>query len=379
MTETQIEAPTTRGYPATRRTPNKSFPSQVVTALLQPVYFFRTLPEMYETRQWLWATLMILALVAFSTIRQQELSGTESGGTDTAPIDGGFVDPGMIPPVDGGFPPVDGGMGGPPVDGMPPVVGGAGTETNVTATWTTAVITGSGVLVHWFLLSVLLSLVSLFNGGMPKLSRNFQIAVWASLPLALMAVLQLLYYSAGGEAGRAGVSGVLLDNWDGFSQQQPVMQSFLLSAASLVTVFWLWSLMMIYFGARFGLRGKRWSSVLVVVLWVALMVLLPVATGAITPPETMETIEDPGMTPLDPLLDPSLSDPFASPDGEVPRDGGEMGNPDGEFNPEMELSETPEAEVIPDEEFEAGETPTVEAETESRPEKPPQGRPGGRP
>src|SRR5262249_52987166 len=58
-------------------------------------------------------------------------------------------------------------------------------------------------------------------------------------------------------------------------------------------LFWLWSLILIYIAARNALRGKRWSSALVVVVWVILLVVVPVVTGAVKVPDVQsETLPE---------------------------------------------------------------------------------------
>ena len=145
-----------------------------------------------------------------------------------------------------------------------------------------------GVILGWFVLTVILSEVTLFNGRVPSLGQNFQVAVWASIPFALMAGLQLIYYAAGGKAGDVGVSGLLAE-WGGYSRLPDFWRNVILSLASRLTLFWLWSLILIYIGARNALRGKRWASALVVVVWATLLVVVPVITGAVKAPEGDDT------------------------------------------------------------------------------------------
>jgi hypothetical protein len=107
--------------------------------------------------------------------------------------------------------------------------------------------------------------------------------------LALMALVQLAYYSAGGEVGQPGLTGLLAD-WDGFAALSPLMQALMTSLAARFTLFWVWSLLLLYFGARHALRGKWWSSVLVVILWFVVIVVVPVVTGQVAMPTTEEAI-----------------------------------------------------------------------------------------
>lgn len=278
--------------PLSQRTRTRGLISQISAVLLQPVYFFRTMPTMGETRQWLWIAILILGILGMSAVRQQQAAPVDtSGGGDLGGLDMGMGgDFGGMP---GDFGGLDMGMGG-DFGGMPTIPGGGGgtsTEPSVNDTLTTAIVTASGMVLGWLILTVLLSEVTLFKGQSPKLGQNFQIAIWASLPLALMAIAQLLYAAAGGVMGRAGISGLVLD-WAGFAEQSEFVQLLLLSLTSVLTLFWLWQLMLIYYGARHALNGRRWTSVLVVVLWIAVSVVIPVATGAIKLPEPAPAGDD---------------------------------------------------------------------------------------
>lgn len=294
MANRQIEEVRNReAYPLAQRTRTRNLPAQVSAVVLQPVYFFRTLTDLQNTRQWLWIGILILLLTGISSVRQQSLAST------TSPNLGGDL---------GGFPPVDvgggdfGGIGIPPDFGGPPVgtPSDGGTTSgggNLAATWTTALIAATKTLVMWGALTLLLCEVSLFNGIAPRTGHNFQIAIWSSIPLGMMAALQLVYYGGGGMPGQPGLTGLVteLPNYDQLPQ---FIRSLLLSFAANLTVFWVWSLILVYYGARFALQGKRWSSLLVVVVWVIVLVFTPVLTGAITAPETQ--LVDDGGIPFDP-------------------------------------------------------------------------------
>ncbi|MBC8100294.1 MAG: YIP1 family protein [Armatimonadetes bacterium] len=377
MTQQQIEGPSSDALGLGRRVRQRSLISQLSTALLQPVYFFRTLPNLGETRQWLWVALLVLGLIGFSAVRQQALAGSLTPDGTITPItddfgapfdDGSGGDLGGVPGGDFGIPPGDD-FGSPLPDGGLGTGGTGGSAAAVTDTLTTGVIAASRVLLGWVILSVLLGEVSLLRGKAPRIGRNFQIAVWASLPLALMALIQTLYWGAGGTPGQAGVGGLLAE-WDGFLTQPPLMQALLVSVASLLTVFWLWSLMMIYFGARFALDGRRWASLLVVLSWLVFSVVAPVATGIIPIPEPVaaEEILDegiPGELPFDPgelPFDPSQS-------GDLPFDD------DSAATEELLVTEEVTSEAVTTEAI-ATEATADDSATEAapvRPGKPPSG------
>jgi hypothetical protein len=276
---------------------------QISAALLQPVFFFRTLPAMGENRQWLWVALLILVLFGYSAVRQQTLTAT-----DTGEIPGPITPIGEVPGGDfGGF--QDGGGGFDPGAIPQTPIDSAASAGNVTDDLTIAIVNASGIVLGWVIVMILLCEVSLFRGQAPRLGHNFQIAIWSSLPLALMAFLQVLYYAVGGMVGKPGISGLLSD-WETFPTLAPSVQAVLISLTSQFTLFWLWGLMMLYFGARFALNGRRWTAILVVLLWVFVVVTLPVITGRIEIPETpIEDGLDPlfpdGEIPFDPSFDPS--------------------------------------------------------------------------
>lgn len=267
--------------------------SQFTSALLRPGQFFHGLLPLGETRQWLAAAFLILVLIGAVAVRQAALSG----GASVAPADpslggdfGGDFGGGDFGGGDFGGDFGGGDFGGPPpglpTDGGAPV----SASSSITADLTTGLVAASHIVLGWLILAVLLIEVSLFNGRLPQLGMNFQIAIWSSAPLMLMAILQLLYYSAGGMPGGAGLSG-LLPEIQGLTEQPPLIQALALSLASNFTLFWLWSLVLVYFGARFALRGKRLAALIVVLFWVVVQVLVPVLTGAIPLPEAAP-IED---------------------------------------------------------------------------------------
>jgi len=274
-------------------------------ALLQPAHFFHTLPLLEHTRTWLWAAVLILALTGISAVRQDAI--LKGGNTSTPAIDfnntpsGGDGSGGNGPIISkGGFSaaPVSGGGEAAPFDaGTTPPIQPSDPPADISTTWTIALLAATVVVLGWFILTIILSEVSLFNGRAPSLGHNFQIAIWTSIPFALMAVLQLIYFAAGGKAGGAGVSGLLAD-WEGYKTLPVFWQSLMLSFTSRLTLFWLWSLILIYIAARNALRGKRWSSALVVVVWAILLIVVPVVTGAVKAPDVQSEMTLPELNTI---------------------------------------------------------------------------------
>jgi Yip1 domain len=275
MADKQLQPRRAGNYSLTQPARQRGLWGQIWMTLLQPGQFFRALPAIDQTRQWLWAGLLILGLIGFSAVRQTATPAVDPNAFQIPTDSSSQPDPNVF----GG-----GDFGAPPEDGVPPGDLGAGAPQNTSATWTTVLVAASGIVMGWFIQSLLLCEVSLLKGFSPRLGRNFQIAIWASLPLAFMAVLQLLYYAAGGSIAGAGVSGFVTEI-SGYADMQPFVQAIILSFATQLTLFWLWNLALIYVGARRALHGRWWSSLLVVIAWSVILVVVPVLNGAIKAPE----------------------------------------------------------------------------------------------
>lgn len=339
MGDKQIQTINNRDYALARRSRPRGLVGQMGMVLLEPGAFFHALPYADGSRQWVWAALLILALVGISAVRQDALLNGDD--TNLAALSANTSVP-MDPFASSG---PFGGGGQLPAVPTEPV---APSQPDVSATWTIALIAGSGVVLGWFILAVMLCEVSLFNGVAPRLGSNFQIAIWTSVPLGLMAALQLLFYAAGGTVGEPGISG-LLGQWDGYAGLPAFIKSLTLSFASHLTLFWLWSVILIYIAGRRALNGKTWAVALVVVAWVVVVVVAPVLTGAIAAPDTETTLPDMSATsgdemPTDLIIPPESAPPdFAG--------GSEGGQPAGDplaepSGPETTL-DAPASEIAP--------------------------------
>lgn len=245
----------------------RSLWGNITTVLVQPIVFYQAFPA---ARQWLVVAALILALYGFSAVNQPSADNGTSSPVSEAPV---FSDPtgGMSAPsgIEGGFlPPTDVGGGSPSSSQSP----------NVSRTVMTALLAAGGVVLTWFIQAVILSEVSLINGIRPSFGRNFQIAVWATVPLGVMLLIQQIYFAAGGEPGQMGLS-LLLERWNGYATLSPFSRAVLMTLASNFTLFWLWSLILLYLGGRYVLNGKRAAVLLVVVVWVIISVLLPAFTS----------------------------------------------------------------------------------------------------
>lgn len=343
--------------PATRQTARrpKSAPSrriiqrgliaQISTALFQPITFFETLAPMRQTRQWLWIGFIILALIGVSAVQQ-----VSSQSTTTAPTDTSTNTPPVGDPFSGG----GGNLGGGIDFGTPPPIDtGGNTPTDSTQTvnnWTVALIEATRLIIMWGALSMMLIVVPMFKGKPPQVGENIQVVIYASLPLGVMAALQLIFMAAGGQIGAAGVSG-LVDDMPMYQTADPFLRSLILSGASQITLFMLWSLMMIYFGGRFLLRGHRITVLLVIIAWVALLVITPVVTGAIQAESADTTAPTDDLTPnmddFSEMPPPSDVEGMMNPFDDMPTDDMMFDiTPEAEMTFEFEM--TPQAESTPD-------------------------------
>ncbi|MDX2141099.1 MAG: hypothetical protein SF123_23655 [Chloroflexota bacterium] len=259
--------------PMTTRAPSRSLLGHLLAVLVQPGSFFTRLPA---TRHWLLAALLILIVIGTAAVRRP------------AGEDGAIFEPVPIPDVNA--PPMDSGgdFGAVPFDpsvNIPPGAldgGGNPATPDIADTLIVGLLAAGNLLVALAFQTLLLSEVSLFNGRAPQLGRNLQLAVWASVPLGLMALFQVIYYALGGQGGMLGVS-LLLQRWEAYGSLPLFVQSFLHSFAVQLTLFWLWNAILLYFAARYGLRGKAWASWVVVVAWLMIATLVPALTGAVQP------------------------------------------------------------------------------------------------
>ena len=350
MSNRQIQPVRNRDVQIIRQARPRSLWGQVWNVALQPNTFFLALPQApSSSRQWFWVAVLILALNGFAAVRQDAVA---SGGG--ASVDPGFSQGSEFPSTDfssgpgGGFSAQPGGLPGglPPDFGAPTDGGSTGSGTDVSSTWVTALISATTILIGWFVLAVILCEVPLFNGVRPEYGQNLQIAIWTTVPLGIMAGLQVIYIAATGMVGASGVSG-LLELWKGYNDLSPLVRSILLSLTSRLTIFWVWSLILIFIGARQALNGKVWSSLLVVVIWVLVVVMVPVVTGTIKAPELpVEALPEAIVLPENPFAPPTEDTGFS--DGEftpVPDDisggvDGEQSLPTDEFSGDVDAFAT---------------------------------------
>ncbi len=223
-----------RGFP-------RSLWGKIWSVITTPRHFFRHLPGTDTSGHWLMVSLLILGLIGFSAVRYEDLRASD-GLPETQPA-------GPIP---------------------------AAPEPEPSSSLVIALKAGGALVVDWLILTLLLAEIPLAAGRHPDLGRNLQVVIWTSIPLALMAGLQVIYYETGGTTGEPGLAG-LVDQIRGYDEWSRFVQSLVVSIAGHMTVFWLWRLALVYIGARHALNGKRWIIAFVLCAWIALSFLLPIA------------------------------------------------------------------------------------------------------
>jgi hypothetical protein len=216
---------------STTRTRRRSFLSQFFAVILRPVAFFRDLPPLAESRQWLLAAVVLIAISAGSAL---------------------YMRP-------------------------------SGVEYTASETWTLVILTAVLTLAAWLALALLLALVSLFGGRRPRFGANLQIAVWSSVPFALMSLLGVLYVATGGQVLSAGLTRLVWQQ-EAVQTAPDALRLLILALFANITVFGLWHLIVAAIGARVALRGPLWGIAIVLLLWVAVTTAAPVVLDRVPLP-----------------------------------------------------------------------------------------------
>lgn len=239
--------------------PPRGFISEIVTVITHPHVFFTELGNRQSSPHTLWIVIVILLMMTLMTIQTStHIVESNSGGASFVDMPGGGSSP-----FDPGFPPDGGGSDG----------GTPSTQIDPTAQWMLVLTTISKQLIVWGALTILLTIVTLANGYMPPFGKNLEITIWASVPLALMAGLQLAFMSGGGTITATGFSG-FLDEWEIFASLDLRLQSIVHAFSEQMTLFWLWALWLLYVGMRYTLRGKRVVILFTLVMWIIMFWLV---------------------------------------------------------------------------------------------------------
>jgi hypothetical protein len=217
----------------TRRRQPSSFFGRLQQVLFHPVAFFQQLPLVEQSRHWLWVAILVLGLIGYSAVRQQ--TGDIAVMNPTGETDALVIALQAIAPM---------------------------------------------VLVY-FALTILLSLVSMLRGQPPDISLNLRIAIWASVPFGIMAIIQLARLFAGYTITAQGISGIFTDA-QGWHTLDETLQRLIINTTRHITVFGLWHLVLLWLGARHSLRGKWWAILLLIVVWILVVILVPTVFDTLT-------------------------------------------------------------------------------------------------
>ncbi len=261
MTNSSASPPGTSSFAGFRPNRRQGVGRQIGAVLLHPVDFFTRLPALSATRQWLWVALIILGLLGFSAVRQAEAVPTTT------------VTPGITGPRETASPPGIADSGAAPAPRGDPTQTLAPTN-GITTTWTTALTAAAGMLLQWLVMGLLFMEASLLSGARPSFSAGLHVAIWASVPLGLMAALQIVYMLAGGSIGAPGVSG-LVAAIPGYAGLPVLVRAVLEALAGQLTLFWLWALALALVGLRYSLRARWGAALFTVGMWAGLVILIP--------------------------------------------------------------------------------------------------------
>ena len=192
--------------------------------ILQPILFFQTLPEAGESRSWLWAALLTLLLLGYAVVRNDTLLAENSG-----------------------------------------------IENDVQTQLVLALSAAGAIVLGWIVQMLFLALVTMLQGQKPIWSLNLRIVIWASIPLLLMAIVQIAYMMIG---GRLLDMASLAD--DALSSATPDNVFILLTHFfRQLTIFNLWRMVLFYLGATHSLNGSKWLAALLTVLSFISLFLIP--------------------------------------------------------------------------------------------------------
>jgi hypothetical protein len=206
-----------------RRQP-KGLIGQIQQVILHPIHFFNHLSEQGETRTWLWAALGILLLVGYSAIRYHAML-TEGTAFDT--------------------------------DAQQQLI---------------LAITASGTLIlAWVGQILFLALLTMLQGQRPKWGLNLRIVIWASIPLLLMALAQIVFMAAGGALIDIGLLARDTLPQTAADEVKILLANFLRQ----LTIFNFWRMILFYLGAQTSLKGRWWMALLITILSFATLFLIP--------------------------------------------------------------------------------------------------------
>jgi hypothetical protein len=250
--------------------------NQIITLLTHPIAFFKHMPR---TRHWVFIAALILFIAGFTGSAQS--TGNSTSASPSASSSAVSSTAATAPQAAGSARSQATSGTGANTTAAAPVATSEQQNTGQDAKTMlmTGLLAASGLLAMWVGQSALLCLVSMFRSYAPNPGRSLQIAVWASLPLALMLVLRQIYFAMGGTGGSLGLS-LLLTQWDGYASLGLAARRVLEVFMSNISLFTLWNLLLLYFGARYALSGNRLSVMLVTAMWIVSAALVPALAGS---------------------------------------------------------------------------------------------------
>jgi hypothetical protein len=223
------------------RRKSKGFIAEIQQVILHPVAFFEALPEQTESRSWLMAAVLILVLLAYSAVQQKAAIPEDFTMTSANPVQQQVV---------------------------------------------TGLMAASGLIIAWLAQALLLLPLALLSKKAPKLSLNLHIAIWSSIPFALLALIQIAYLWAGGPIGGTGLAPLLMSMLP-YEMLNSPLGFFLLNLAEHLTLFTLWNLALLYLGARHSIQGAKGNQGLVLLfllVWLLLLLLVPTVMDSLSAP-----------------------------------------------------------------------------------------------
>jgi hypothetical protein len=219
----------------------KGLVAEMQALILRPVSFFEVLPEQSESRSWLMAAFLILALVGYSAVQQLAALPPDFSTSTANPVQQQVV---------------------------------------------TGLMAASRLIIAWIGQALVLIPVALFSKKSPRFALNLHIAIWSSLPFAILSIIQIAYIWAGGPIGGSGLA-PLLSTILPFEMQMSNMGIFLLNMAEHLTLFGVWNLALLYLGGRYSLEGSSPIVLLFLLLWLIILLLIPTTIEILSMPATV--------------------------------------------------------------------------------------------
>jgi hypothetical protein len=217
----------------------KGFFAQVQQVILHPVAFFEALPEQAESRTWLMAAFLILLLIAYSAVQQKATVPEDFSMSTSNPVQQQVI---------------------------------------------TGLMAAFGLMIAWLVQAALLLPVAILSQRKANFALNLHITIWASLPFALLAMIQIAYLWAGGPIGGAGLAPAISSVMP-YETMTSAWGIFLLNMAEQFTLFGLWNLALLYLGARHSIQGAKGNLGIVLaflLIWLILLLIVPTIIETMT-------------------------------------------------------------------------------------------------